>query len=220
MAQWKERINISKLHRLYENGVIGLNKLSKGIATKLRKTSYHIAGNVEMITIIEELMELTDTNTIDDYDVALDMLYDFGDEDRKLWIETEINETSDDDDDRTSVSTSGSSSSDYMDSTSNHLRGHSHYPPGYTSKSSSTTSTSTTLPKNNKNKGSWDNNTPSLTTFELDKKLNELGISREKISYDTMEYIRKAPEESQDWLLKLLPMSRKPIKQQEETNGQ
>ena len=88
MATWQDSINITDVHRLYEDDRISLEGVGKIVAFRLKRTVHAQSNNTDILNIINQLETLNESNCIDDYDAVLDMLYDFGNSDHKLWIET------------------------------------------------------------------------------------------------------------------------------------
>lgn len=90
MAEWKEEINLSHLFRLYEVGKIGVAQLSKATCERLKTIKYYSDEYPEFLDITIEFEDIDDIGELDDYNHALDMLYDFGDQQNRLWIEVEL----------------------------------------------------------------------------------------------------------------------------------
>lgn len=89
MANWNETINIAGINRLYKKGDIGLQQLAKAIARKLQNTEAFAVSEPEMTDILCAFNAIDELARAKDFQVVMDMLFDFGDVDRKLWIECE-----------------------------------------------------------------------------------------------------------------------------------
>lgn len=86
---WKEAINISHLHRFYNDGQINIVQLGKAVASRLKLSNLFHMCEPEIIGLIVEFESLDEFSGINDYNSALQMLYEYGDENNTLWIETE-----------------------------------------------------------------------------------------------------------------------------------
>ena len=80
MARWKTLVKLGDLHAKHEAGELTLTETAKDLAKRLRATPY--AAELESL-----LLELENVDTVDEYDEALSALYDFGDEDKRIWFE-------------------------------------------------------------------------------------------------------------------------------------
>jgi hypothetical protein len=89
MSNWNEVINIAGLHKLYADGGITLKDLAKAIARKLKNTEAFAICDPSIIDVMCALDAVDDLARLKDYNVALDLLYDFGDKDHRLWIEAD-----------------------------------------------------------------------------------------------------------------------------------
>lgn len=81
MANWKSRVNIADLSTQYRNGEITPNALGKAVAERLKKNRF----SEDLAHVIEEFENAQD---IEDYDCALEQLYDFADAGHRIWIES------------------------------------------------------------------------------------------------------------------------------------
>jgi hypothetical protein len=81
MVSWKSTIQLADLHKAHQAGELTTSELGRTLAKRLRKSRY--AGDLEGIA---QELELVDD--VDDYDRLLAALYDFGDRDHRIWINT------------------------------------------------------------------------------------------------------------------------------------
>ena len=98
MPNWNETINISHYHRLYTGGNIKLQQLGKGIANKLKLTESYARCDPDLMDVVCAFNALDEYACHKDYEAALAMLYEYGDKDYRLWIETMAPATKHDDD--------------------------------------------------------------------------------------------------------------------------
>lgn len=93
-TEWKARVFLTFLYDMYDRGDIKLRSLAKCTANRLRVLPFYSAGNPEFVDIVCEFEDIAgdDLRDLDDYHEAMDMLYDFGDQDNQLWIETSVSE--------------------------------------------------------------------------------------------------------------------------------
>lgn len=81
MADWKTKIELRDLHEAFEKGEMTVKEVGKALADRVQKNRY--AGELEDI-----IYELRVVDDVDDYDWCLEQLYDFGDYDHRIWINT------------------------------------------------------------------------------------------------------------------------------------
>lgn len=89
MVNWNETINIAGLYRLFSNGDISLQDLSRAVVRKLKNTEAFAISEPELIDIMCAFEAVDDLAQYKDYTTALDMLYEFGNKECRLWIEAE-----------------------------------------------------------------------------------------------------------------------------------
>ena len=89
MANWNETINIAALHKLYTTGDINLQQVSKTIVGKLKLTEAFASSEPEIIDVMCAFEAIDPLARLKDYEAALDMLYDYGDKDFRLWVEAD-----------------------------------------------------------------------------------------------------------------------------------
>jgi len=82
MAKWKKTLDISDLHQAYGDGSITIIQVAKEVHSRCLKLKIN---DIQFMNITSNFLLIED---IDDYDSVLSDLYDFGDEDHKLWINT------------------------------------------------------------------------------------------------------------------------------------
>ncbi len=87
MTNWSESINIAGLHRLYSSNSISLQDLAKAVVRKLKNTEAFLSSDPELIDIMCAFEAIDELAQVRDYSAVLDMLYQYGDEGHKLWIE-------------------------------------------------------------------------------------------------------------------------------------
>lgn len=88
MANWKATIYLGGLHAEYRAGKLDAKALGRKVAPLVRQLLRQYKGYAH-----EELEQIatdfeTDVKTVRDYDIILDRLYDFGDRDHRLWVDT------------------------------------------------------------------------------------------------------------------------------------
>lgn len=88
MANWKEKINITKILEMEESKT---EEAGKEMGKRLRSLKY--ASNPEFLDIIERF-ENTSANE-EEFNYILQMLYDWADIGHRLWIETILEEPAD-----------------------------------------------------------------------------------------------------------------------------
>lgn len=93
MIKWDETINIATSQGLYSGGHISLCDLSRAITQKIRQTIAYAASDSDLLDIVCAFEAIDELATLQDYNTALEMLYDYGDEDNRIWIESEKRES-------------------------------------------------------------------------------------------------------------------------------
>lgn len=93
MSKWKDNINIAHLHRLYNTGKINIVSLGKAVGSRLKKIDIFLSGNADIADIVNEFELLDQYSSLQDYKVAIDMLYDFGDKNNQLWIDADCTDS-------------------------------------------------------------------------------------------------------------------------------
>lgn len=93
MPNWKSKIELKDLHKAYDHGAgdITIQQVAAGLAQRIRLNRY--AEELEDIAMeLEDLAaepEETDTEELVQwYDYLLSQLYDFGDFEHRIWINT------------------------------------------------------------------------------------------------------------------------------------
>jgi len=90
MAQWVYKIDISGLHKKYEEGEATIQEIAKEVCEMLKPIQNTILQKKEMMeySTLNQLSDIIDTFetisfdadvTVDDYDIALANLYNWGD---------------------------------------------------------------------------------------------------------------------------------------------
>lgn len=82
MANWKTNIPIGDLHEEFENGLKTVQEVGKELAARLRKSPH--AQDDRIIDLVDQLEALDD---VEDYDYLLQELYDFGDQDHRIFFD-------------------------------------------------------------------------------------------------------------------------------------
>ena len=82
MANWKETVVIGDLHVGYQCGKYTVEEVGNQLADRLEQTRYK--EDWELGDIIFDLRCVGDE---DEYDQVLQRLYDFGDEDHRIWLD-------------------------------------------------------------------------------------------------------------------------------------
>lgn len=89
MPKWKNKIDISDLHSAYESNEVTIQYVANSVADRLRELPIY-QSNYYLQTIVKDLEVIAydeDCNA-DDYDCVLNTLYNWGDIDNRLWINT------------------------------------------------------------------------------------------------------------------------------------
>ena len=89
MTTWKSEINISDIHKEYKEGKLTSQQVSQAVCSKIRRHKDY-GDDFELQNIADEFQSVAEDNssTIDDYDYALNLLYNWAD-DNKCWVETQ-----------------------------------------------------------------------------------------------------------------------------------
>lgn len=90
MFTWKEEVSIATLHRAYTDGKINIPQLGRMVAKRLQNLELYKNKDQELVDIITEFESLHEVSTYGDYSAVLEMLVDFGNKDRRLWIESSM----------------------------------------------------------------------------------------------------------------------------------
>lgn len=88
MTNWLSYLDLAYIHNLYEEGKLTIEQLGYQVSIRLRYTKYFKSLDPEFVDIVDEFEALDQISDIDDYDAALDLLYDFADEGYRIWINT------------------------------------------------------------------------------------------------------------------------------------
>lgn len=81
MADWKTKVRLGDLHEAHQNGTMKIGDVARTLAKRLRRNRY--AKDLERL--IAKLEVVKNANS---YDTCLAMLYDFGDEGHRIWIDS------------------------------------------------------------------------------------------------------------------------------------
>ena len=84
MAKWKYVLDVSDLWEKGKARTISPQELGAGLADRLGE----LDQDNDLLQIRRELWDLTDESTYDDFDDILEKLYDWADENHKLWLQT------------------------------------------------------------------------------------------------------------------------------------
>lgn len=91
MVRWKATVDIKDLHDAYGEGKVAIAFVAGEVAKRLCQTPY--GEDCAMLDIIEQFESLADEGEkaeVAEYDRILADLYDFADEDHRLWVNTTI----------------------------------------------------------------------------------------------------------------------------------
>ena len=91
MVQWKNRLNLKTEWQLRDDEKITIQQLANAVAMKLKRIDFHNEDiNFARDDIVDEFEGLSEdtTATVADFDDVLARLYDFADEDHRLWVAT------------------------------------------------------------------------------------------------------------------------------------
>lgn len=212
MANWEEIINISHLHRLYEDGSINVQQLGKGVARRLQNTNCFHVADPELVDIICVFDGLDEFSELKDYEVGLDLLYSFGDKSHRLWIESlmpsgsiEVNEIDHiksfverdkDDDTQHGLNVGAKYSSSYLPPRSCVIP--------ITTKPPATTAPITTSIGSGDASSKKYNRTKStrfMTQNDFNKKLETFGLDSDVIPSEMYQYMKEADDQYQEWLI-------------------
>lgn len=78
---WQTKVDLSDLFVAFDENSMTVEEIARATAARLRKNRYAS----DLHGVIELLEEVDD---IDDYDSLLATVYDFGDINKRIWIET------------------------------------------------------------------------------------------------------------------------------------
>lgn len=86
MANWKEKLMLNDLYKKIDDTILSVNEAGKQVANRIRKLKYYKK-------YIDELEEIADNfefdcEDVEDFDRNLEELYNFGDFNHRLWIQT------------------------------------------------------------------------------------------------------------------------------------
>ena len=90
MTKWNYEINITELHNAFRNGAIKAEEVGKAISKLLKSSPYYSEAFTEFVLIVTDFEDMDRLDTADDYHIILQQLYDFADENSRIWIETKI----------------------------------------------------------------------------------------------------------------------------------
>lgn len=89
MANWKTILDLSDIRAEYEDEKITLQVLAYKTAARLRLNPF--AQDDQLQYIIQEFQELSQDNIVDDdYDDILNDLYEFADQEHRIWIKMSV----------------------------------------------------------------------------------------------------------------------------------
>jgi hypothetical protein len=201
MAHWTESINLSHLHRLYDKGDINIPQLGKAVAKRLQLTSFFHTCEPEFIDIICEFDALDEFSELKDYEVALDLLYDFGDKGiyavdgryNNLWVITNDGADKPDEDDELihkpikTVDVNEGQTTFYGPYKNEHNQSSYITPSTVHSRSKSTKVTR------------------YLSPADFNKRLEAHNVKPDSLPKEMYEYIKDADDQYQAWLIECLP---------------
>lgn len=204
MAKWSEVVNISAFNNLYKEGKINVIALSKIVARRLEKTDLYHNKNEKLIDIINMFDHIDQYGDHGDYCIVLDHLFQFADRGCMLWVES-VNPTSSSDmGNKETIDirslNKGRYPYPYYDTTSsivtslpNAHKPHSTYNPPITT--TATTTTSSCEREYSRRP------IVSFTPYELNKKLESLGLKESNFSAEMLSYIKSQSTDYQTWLI-------------------
>lgn len=87
MPNWKTVLKVGDLHAALREKTMTVQDVAKIVARRLTKNPY--VTDPELDTLIDELKCLAEKEdaTADEYDEVLDLLYTYGDEDHRIWVD-------------------------------------------------------------------------------------------------------------------------------------
>lgn len=93
MANWKTKIEISDLHKRHEDGELEPKEVGKEVAARVRAAvkDTNLKDNTQLLDICERLekdipSEDEDEQAKQEYNDALQELYNWGDRHHRMWI--------------------------------------------------------------------------------------------------------------------------------------
>jgi hypothetical protein len=190
---------------MYSNAEINVVQLAKGVAERLRTLSYYIECDPDFMDIIKEFNAIDVYSGLQDYEIALDYLFDFGDRGCRLWVETDLPTSKSDiaDDKRATTLAAVKMFKDYED--------HTEIPsvittPKYDQSISRAQPSTTTTPKSCSTPYRAPKYKPIrfLTSYEFDKRLKGKGIEPNTLNTDISNYVRDADDDYQNFLMDVI----------------
>lgn len=91
MANWTHRLNLKVEWELRDQGELTVQQLAARVAAKLKKVDFNDDDvNFDRDDIVDEFEGLSEdpSASVEDFDDVLARLYDFADEDKRLWVAT------------------------------------------------------------------------------------------------------------------------------------
>lgn len=89
MAHWKAQLELKDVWKKYEDGEMTIAEVAGVVAERLKATPY--VDNFQMSEIIEQFTCIAADGKearLKEFEELMDELYDFGDCDHRLWINT------------------------------------------------------------------------------------------------------------------------------------
>lgn len=91
MPQWKRVLKLGDLHEKYKRKAITVQELANGFADRLELLPYKEDPIIEMAVSL-----LREVEDIEQYDEVLSIVYEFGDINHRLWVDTTSKAENDD----------------------------------------------------------------------------------------------------------------------------
>lgn len=90
MAKWKAKIQLGDLFKRYQQNKLTVQEVAHHFAKRLRALPYYSLQK-DFRRLVDEINDLStskDDISENDFDEILNLLYDWGDLDQRLWIST------------------------------------------------------------------------------------------------------------------------------------
>lgn len=87
MINWKTTLKVRDLHKGLREGTLTAQEVAGKVAKLLTRNPY--AADPELAVLIDEFECLAEKKdaTADEYDEVLDALYNYGDDDHRIWVD-------------------------------------------------------------------------------------------------------------------------------------
>lgn len=99
MNKWQSKLDISDLIDAYENEQINVKELSQGIAARLSRNTFFFE-NTQLREIADKFNEFNNQTTHEEFNDQLNELFDFGDEKKRIWVNTFLDNSESEDEDK------------------------------------------------------------------------------------------------------------------------